>query len=195
MQIKGEYSIELCKKDLTKAKNFAEARIGGSKDEYMKRGEANVAKMIEDIEYGAMAELAVYRLLKGLKLSCTKPDFKIYEKRKKSYSPDLICNGLNLHVKSQGTVSAKRYGSSWLFQKFDPLIKNLDPKDILVLCIVDGNTVHVKNLIGFRELVKLELLDKPKVFQYAITKVAIYLEKLPIRTEKWLKKLVKQQVQ
>ena len=54
-----------------------------------------------------------------------KPDFNIYSTGKKSFAADLSDGNLHFHIKGQTKDSAKKYSISWLFQKEDPLLKNI----------------------------------------------------------------------
>jgi hypothetical protein len=44
------------------------------------------------------------------------PDYKIYTAKQKSWSDDLLVNGIGLAVKTQRRTAAKRYSLSWTFQ-------------------------------------------------------------------------------
>lgn len=177
-------------------RQFALMRILGSTELYAIRGELSNSKIVEDIRTGAAAEQAVFKLLKGLNLPVTEPDFAIYEAKQKSFEPDLKCGKFNLHVKSQTLKSAHRYGSSWLFQKEDPLMNLDSDNDLLVFCIVDCNEVSLQSIISINEVRALNLIDKPRVARYQETKVALYLESILESNkkgeEKWIQKLQEQ---
>ena len=160
-----------------KCKAFADQRIGGSENLYRQRGELNRDKMWYDIYIGTLAEFAVYKQLTKIASNVTKPDLEIYSARNKSYSADLVCDDLFVHVKSQGIKSAEAYGSSWLFSKGDKLFSEDNPEDILVFCIVhDDETVEIKHSISAYDIVKADLLAEPKVYRYKFSKIAIYLQ-------------------
>jgi hypothetical protein len=168
--------VKLLKRDIERCERFAEKRMNGSKDEYKARGELRESKIFQDIVTGACGEIAVYRYLKNQGIESTKPDFKIYEKRKKSFDADLISEVGNLHVKSQTLESANKYGASWLFQKWDPLLKDDHLKDYMVFCIVDDREVTIEHICHIKDIIDNDALDEPKVWRYKHTKHAIYLD-------------------
>ena len=108
--------IKISKYNYNKCVDFANKQLKTSADLYAYRGESKKEKIAYDIIVGKLAELAVSKFLK-----CSKPDFTIYERRKKSYSPDLRLGNLRVHVKGQSEESVKRYGHSWLFQRAENL--------------------------------------------------------------------------
>ena len=109
--------IKVSKYNYNKCVDFANKQLKTSKALYTYRGENKKEKIVYDIIVGKLAELAVTKFLK-----CSKPDFTIYERRKKSYSPDLRLGNLRIHVKGQSEESVKRYGHSWLFQRSDQIV-------------------------------------------------------------------------
>lgn len=175
-------SVDLSKELVCKCEQFALDRIGLSEDLYRKRGENRKSKMVEDIKVGTMAEWAVYRYLTENMAECaeiTAPDMEIYDKKKKTFSADLVYktigHELKFHVKSQTYKSATAYGASWLFQKEDKLFKDPDDTEYLVFCLVEGDRVDIKAIVNVRDIVERELLDQPKIPRYRNSKKAIYL--------------------
>ena len=165
--------------------DFSEQRIEGSKTLYSRRGEKNVEKMKTDILTGAIAEYAVYNYFKSKGLKCSRPDLKIYEKRKKSFDADLTAYNfykekINVHVKSQTTASVKRYKQSWLFQRSDSLVKSPEVNDVMVFTNVCTDTWEC-SIVGFvhpRLVCEMSLWGECKVPYYRHSKVAIYLTDL-----------------
>ena len=164
--------VKISKYNYNKCVDFANKQLKTSADLYSYRGEAKKEKMAYDIIVGKLAELAVAKFLK-----CSKPDFTIYERRKKSYSPDLRLGNLRVHVKSQSEESVSRYGHSWLFQRSDQIVRNATPFDILVLTCVNRRKreVYILKLIRAREINKW---GECKVPSYRHTKVALYLKEI-----------------
>lgn len=163
---------------------FASKRMGGSKDLYTYRGEKNLSKMEEDIIIGTLGEYAVYNYCKKKGYKCSRPDLKIYEKRRKSFDADLTCGidskETKIHVKSQSVKSVKRYGQSWLFQRSDSLVKKPEVNDLMVFTNVCPKSWEV-SIVGFvnpRLVCEMGLWGECKVWQYQKTKVAIYLTDL-----------------
>ena len=136
--------IKISKYNYNKCVDFANKQLKTSADLYSYRGEAKKEKIVYDIIVGKLAELAVTKFLK-----CSKPDFTIYERRKKSYGPDLRLGNLRVHVKGQSEESVQRYGHSWLFQRSDQIVRNATPYDIIILTSVSVRKleVHVLKLI------------------------------------------------
>lgn len=155
---------------------FAADRIGGSEDEYRRRGEARIAKMQEDILTGALGEFAAYNYLKSKGIEVCEPDLEIYKVRDKSFSADLMAPEGKFHVKSQGQESASRYGASWLCQKQDKLLSQPDTDDYFVFAIVEKNVVNLKAVVTVQDIVDKELVSEPKVWKYRHSKVALYLD-------------------
>lgn len=179
-----------------KCSTFAKERIKTSAGLYKYRGETNMDKMVEDVKIGTMAEYAVFNYVKQLGFKCTKPDLKHYKAKDKSFSADLKADKVFvdektlewrdalIHVKSQGTKSAKAYGSSWLFQKQDKIFRGEKDEEFLAFCIVDKRDVELQAIVKVKDVKKL--LKEPKVWRYKDTKVALYLDDvLENVTELW----------
>ena len=164
--------IKISKYNYNKCVDFAQQQLKTSSKLYAYRGEQNKEKILDDIVIGKLAELGVQKFLKS-----SKPDFTIYERKKKSYSPDLRLGNLRVHVKSQSEESVSRYGHSWLFQRSDQIVRNATPFDILVLTCVNRRKreVYILKLIRAREINKW---GECKVPSYRHSKVALYLKEI-----------------
>lgn len=161
--------VKLPEDVINTCKEFALARTTDSLSVYKFRGEARRSKILGDILYGALAEYAVHFELP----ESSAPDLAIYDKSKKNYSKDLLAGDKHIHVKSQGVKSAKNYGSSWIFQKTDPLVASPTDQDFLALCLVEDHLdVRFMGFLPAKKAVFREL----KVFKYRGTKTALYLE-------------------
>ena len=144
-------TVELKPRDLEKAKNFAEARLEKSIDQYSRRGQTNIDKIKYDITIGALGEIGIYRMLKRLGIKVSPPDFNIYEAKNKSYDADLHDkDGYRFHCKSQSRDSADTYGNSYILQyggngngHIDKLFKSRTNRDFLIPCLVDIDTKEV----------------------------------------------------
>ena len=86
--------INISKYNYNKCVEFANKQLKTSAKLYAYRGESKKDKIIYDIIVGKLAELAVCKFLKS-----SKPDFTIYERKKKSYGRDLRLGKLRVHVK------------------------------------------------------------------------------------------------
>jgi len=173
----------LSKTDIKRAKKFAKDRYDADTNLYERRG----GFKIEDVISGAMAELAVYRVLKEKGVEVGFPDFKIYAAKDKSYSADLTDGLHNFHVKGQTLESKKRYGASWLLQRNDPLINEPQKLNYIVPCTVclESGRVEIYGILSAFSLVQNYCIGECKVPWFQKTKVALYLDHIePIFSEK-----------
>lgn len=170
--------IKLNLENYNKCLEFADLRTADSEKLYKSRGEKNSKKIYEDILNGVLAEWACHDYLSKLVPELSEPDMQIYEKRKKSFSPDLSSGNFKFHIKSQSKASADRYGASWLFQKTDKLFQRGAKDEFLVFAIVHQDHVEFLGGVSISDLVEKNLLAEPKVYQYRFSKVAIYFQDL-----------------
>jgi hypothetical protein len=180
--------IKITKSDLSKCEEFALGSAGTSLDHYARRGQNNGDKIITDIITGKLGEIAVYRYLRKKGIMATAPDFKIYDKRRKSFDADINYGKWNFHCKSQNQDSARKYGVSWILQyggngngHVDKLFKNRGKYDILVPTLVHDDYVEIFGLISVDKLFEYDMIKKPKVKWLEFSKRAVYkndLEKL-----------------
>jgi hypothetical protein len=170
--------IVVSKTTIKRCSEFAEARMQSSTKLYVDRGERQLSKIFRDIVGGTVAEFAVCNYLKSKNLDCTDPDLTIYEKRGKSYSPDLNSDDRRIHVKSQSAESAERHGLSWTFQKKDPLIWGPHKQDYLALTETKDNCVTIKAIVRARNLQDEHLYSEPKNTAYAYSKTVVYWDEL-----------------
>lgn len=169
------FTIYLTKTDQKKARQFADKRVEDS-DLYKKRG--GFKKI--DIVSGAMAEIAVYKLLKSRGVAVDHPDFTIHEKGRKSYDADLTDGYHHFHVKGQTLESKEKYGASWIMQRKDPIINNPEKLHYLVPCTVCTETgrVEIYGIYSIPSLVNQACIQECKVEWFRKTKVALYLHTL-----------------
>lgn len=123
----SDYERKLCA-------DFSVEAVKVSYDHYKKRNNADKSKIQNDIFYGKLAEVMVFKLFKSHKKPITAPDFMIYDADAKSFEADFLSNGKNVHVKS--CLADSFNSNSWVFQITDPLVKNPQPPDFLMLCIL-----------------------------------------------------------
>jgi hypothetical protein len=179
--------LKISKEQFAKAVDFAEQRIDKSSKLYAYRGESKVDKMIDDIVIGTVGEFGVAKYLRSRGLTTTRPDLKIYEAKRKSFDADLfahlkideeqqITKTYNIHVKSQGVTSAKRYGNSWLLQKSDKIVKEPGKNDLFVFTNVDGLEVEILGVVACKDIIDFDLLDECKVPYYRHSKHALYFK-------------------
>jgi len=167
---------------MRRARKFADDRVSDT-ELYEKR--AGFKK--EDIVSGAMAELAVYRVLKEKGVELGYPDFKIYEAKDKSYDADLTDGLHHFHVKGQTLESKKRYGPSWLMQRNDPILQSPQRLNYLVPCTVCVTTgrVEIYGIFSILSLIQNYCIGECKVPWFQKYKVALYMDHIePIFGEK-----------
>lgn len=179
-----ERVVKITYKELKRVENFVKARCGGSVDLYKRRGGFKP----EDILVGALAEVGVYKLLKEYGFDVTPPDFSIHNVEKKSFNADLIAGQRHFHIKGQSLSSARKYGSSWLMQRTDPLF-NLEQRGHYLVPTnvdIDAMEVIIHGFFNFSTVLHYEgvCISECAVPSFRKTKRAIYLENLDIITEK-----------
>jgi len=167
-------TIYLSKVDQKKAKQFAALRVAENQALYEKRGGFKK----EDIISGAMAELAVYKVLKAHGSNVGKPDLTIHTTRQKSYDADLTDGKFHFHVKGQTLESKSKYGASWIMQRKDPIINDTKLCHYLVPCTVcvDTGRVEIYGIMSIRSLVAQGCIGECKLEWFRKTKVALYLD-------------------
>lgn len=137
-------------------RKFANDVVSSNKDEYARRKQFNINKIIDDIYIGKLAEFATYKILKTKRDTVTVPDIGIYSKNRKSFSADLTMDSYSIHVKARKTEFAKKYNLSWSFQAYDSLIKSPTEYDLISFCVViSSSEVDVKRIVQANKLINL----------------------------------------
>ena len=174
--------IKFSSKDIEKCQTFAKS-IDTSF--YASRNQSNNEKRIKDQYVGKLGEIAVFIYFKENCIEVSEPDFKIYEKSKKSWDYDLKGKDINIHVKTQNVEQGKKFGGSFIFEKSDRLIfKDHKENDYVCFVSIDlkENVAEIKSILSLKTLHGLNLFKKPKL-DYLISKCAIYFS--DIRNLKW----------
>lgn len=151
---------------------------------YEKRGQTNEKKKKKDQRSGKMAEFATYLFLTEQNIKCSEPDMTIYEKKKKSFAPDMMVGETPLHCKSCHKDS--KYPVSWIFQKSDlnglsgkdKEFYNKENKGLLSCCVVDHKNNNVQILWLLDKNIAIDILEPPKVLQLMNVKECLYSERL-----------------
>lgn len=175
---------------LNKCLAFAKSSVDTSLDKYARRNQFDGEKIIKDIRNGKVGEEMVYQKISSLYPELSKPDYQIYNKKDKSWDPDLkdIQSNLRLAVKSQDIESAINFGESWVFQfgnggKYDcdtGVFKTTDTNHYVAF--VSLNVPKRQGII--KALVKVQWLHDKKLFKEMKkqslrgNKVAVYYEDL-----------------
>lgn len=179
-----------------KCVTFAKDSVGTSADKYARRNQNNVSKIMDDIRNGKLAEEFVYQKLVEIYPNISTPDYTIYDKKKKSWDPDLKDPKVPIRVavKSQEIKSEIAYGRSWVFQygnggKYDCDTGVFgDKDDNHYVCFV---SLNVPKKVGeLRALVKIQWLHDEKLFKpmkmknLQGNKLAVYYEDLEKHADK-----------
>lgn len=143
-------TIPLSDDDLTRVLQFAYKVYATNQDEYARRKQDDPEKIVADIAIGKAAELAVSHYLDTIPLRHSAVDFKIYDRKHKSFDPDLMVYHnteiLRCHVKTMRSESATRFGLSWSFHITDPLILRPVTNDYIIFCESFDRSVTIKAL-------------------------------------------------
>jgi hypothetical protein len=118
----------------------------------------------------------------------SRPDYEIYKKKDKSWTPDLIdtVSGIRIAVKTKDARDAKEWGASWIFEKTDRKIfgdkldnQNLDPHQYVCLVVVDqtNRQGEVKACVNLQWLHDQNLFEKPDR-DYLGTKLTVRLDSM-----------------
>jgi hypothetical protein len=171
--------IKINSEDFAKCVEFAHECVNTNMSAYKRRNQGDKNKVISDISVGKIAEIAVHQYLINHKnVTCSYPDFMIYGASKKSFDADLYTKKYNIHVKSQDIKSSRIYGESWQFQKNDILTHSPNDNDLIILCIVNLDTVEIKRIIAASNLVGKYGLPKNKNLH---DKLTLYYEDINIK--------------
>lgn len=173
-----------------KCTTFAKASVNTSSDKYARRNQFDIEKIIKDIRNGKIGEECVWDNVSVEYPDLSMPDHNIYDKKDKSWSPDLIAEKSNIHlaVKSQDIESALAFGDSWVFQygnggKYDcdsGVFKNITPNHYVAFVSLNVPKRHGE----IKAIVKIQWLHDKKLFKdmqkasLRGNKVAVYYDDL-----------------
>lgn len=173
-----------------KCVTFAKASVGTSSDKYARRNQFDIDKIVKDIRNGKIGEEGVHKvLLEGLP-QLSGPDHNIYDKKDKSWDPDLkdLSSGVRVGVKSQDYESAIHFGESWVFQfragqKYDVDTGIFGDKDdkhyvAFVALNVPKRTGEVRAIVRVSWLHEKNLFKEMKKQNLRGNKVAVYYDDL-----------------
>jgi hypothetical protein len=167
--------IKFTSQDIKKCQDFANKIDTGF---YATRNQFNNEKRIQDQIIGKIAEIVVFSYFKEKGIETTPPDFNIYKKSKKSWDHDIKNQELNLHIKSQSVEQAKKYGTSFVFEKTDKKIfKEYSDKDYVCFVSVDltNQSAEIKSILKLEDLHKNNLF-KPMKLAHLTSKSAVYFD-------------------
>lgn len=162
---------------------FSRSVITTTIEQYKKRNQSDVEKLIMDHSAGKLGEIAVHCYLKYIKISCSEPDFNIYTNNK-SFEADLHSMENKIHVKSQLTSQAQIFGTSWVFHhdtngSKDPIFINMNGNEFIAFCeIMDDTKIIIHCIPKSRFIVENQLFDDPLSTKLIGKKKVVYLSKM-----------------
>lgn len=173
---------------IDKSRQFAKDSVSTNLSAYARRGQSNVQAIERQIMEGKVGEeMSRSQLISVLpKLSLV--DFNIYEKKDKSWDPDLKdeLSKTRIAVKSQNYESAQYYHESWVFQfndgrQFDCdtgiFGKDIDPNHYVCMVLLN----MPKKVAQIRACVKVQWLRDNNMFQpMALSKFSSTNNKLAV---------------
>ncbi|CAB4196913.1 hypothetical protein UFOVP1290_433 [uncultured Caudovirales phage] len=186
-----DYQFKITEEIFSKCDKFAKESVGTSTDKYARRNQFDPGKIMKDIRNGKIAEQISYEKISGIIPGLSEPDYNIYDKKHKSWDPDLKDKNSNIRVavKSQDIESALHFGESWVFQFNDGKKYDCDTgifgKDLNQDHYVSFVLLNVAKRIGsIRSIVKVQWLHDKKLFKAMQkqnlqgNKVAVYFDDL-----------------
>jgi hypothetical protein len=166
--------INFSKEDLQKCLDFSE-QVDTSL--YARRNQWDANKRKADSKIGKLGELAAYYSLLEKYPTISYPDFKIYTAKQKSWDYDLKYETFNLHVKTQETLQAAKFGESWIFQSTDKhIFKNHLSNDYVAFVKVN----LMQNEAEIKAIVSVDLLHNNKLFAMPMLEKLQYANKLAV---------------
>lgn len=179
------YIINIEKKWISDATDFAEKSISTNINKYISRNQPNIKKGMNDNRVGKIGEEVVYNYLVKIMPEITKPDYIVYKVKNKSWEKDLrdIATNVKIGVKTQTKQSAERYGQSWVFQNEDKGINGNDKIDIenyiaFVLIDLDNKVGMIQGIVKVPWLHEKELFKPMKLAYLQNNKKAVYYDDL-----------------
>jgi hypothetical protein len=174
----GVYVISVSKEERKKAEVFADKVV--HTDVYgFRNGQGDIELRKRQHLGSKLAEIAVHRHLTSSGLPCTEPDFNIYPRTYKDWSPELKVGDVPVHVKSQDLYSADRWGISWIGERSDVELYGKG-SGYVVFCLVslECNVVLILAAPKVTDLKQKDLLKNPILQRHQALKFAVYYEHL-----------------
>lgn len=166
---------KLVSKDrVEKIHSFAERQYTTTLKHYAGRNQTDPEKIKYDCMVGKIEEWGVYDYLTAQGCVCSELDMNVYSSDKKSWTKDMVCDGVFITVKSQSFEQSSRFGTSWTFQynrngmgHRDKIFDNHEKDYIFAASLVrmnaDGSAVvSIKAVIWVSDLFKYNLFGEPK---------------------------------
>jgi hypothetical protein len=145
---------------------------------YSDSHQINLKKIEHDHFVSKLGEEAVKHVFEGLGQHVTGPDYSIYQSWQKSWQADLFINHQALAVKTQSSISAKKFQASWLFQNSEQRRDSIlqDPNAWVCFVSCDESSRHCTVYLPCQ--IKDLHFREPKLEYLRNSKKAVYLEDL-----------------
>lgn len=180
------FTIENWSLQYKKCADFAQQQIATSRAHYKRRNQSNSSRIVKQITDGKMGEILTAKYLRTIGFVCNEPDFEIYSSKQKSFEADLFCGQgkikQHVHVKTQNSQSAARYGASWVFQAGGAGYGHSDPcldtsnDDWCVFVTLDSNDESASIVGPLRMTDVHQHFKDPKLSHLVGIKKCVYLE-------------------
>ena len=176
-------AIVVDKSLVAKAKQFARRvtpTVGTPGTGYRDTNQSNLPKVEYDHFISKIGEEAVRIIFQQLNCKVQGPDYQIYDAKEKSWDSDLCINDLGLAVKTQASLSAKKFGESWTFQsgvyRKDPILNQPDAW----VCFVSVNDVTYQCKVYPPYQIKELKFGEPRRNYLKGSKKVVYAASLPL---------------
>jgi hypothetical protein len=160
---------------IDKATRFAKEVVATTN--YHDSRQLNKLKIEHDHCISKLGEEAVRLVFEKLGKKVRGPDYRVYQKKQKSWDADLFIEGVPLAVKTQGAEAARKYGLSWTFQagseRRDPMLEKPDAW----VCFV-GLESNVRAKVYPPYQIKDLTFREPKLAKLKGSKLVVYAEEL-----------------
>jgi hypothetical protein len=158
-----------------KATRFAKEVVATTN--YHDSRQLNKLKIEHDHFISKLGEEAVRLAFEKLGKKVVGPDYRVYQKKQKSWDADLFIDNVALAVKTQGAEAAKKYGLSWTFQagskRHDPILEKPDAW----VCFVGLESNVLAEVYPPFQIKELKLRE-PKLARLKGSKLVVYVEDL-----------------
>lgn len=146
--------------------------------DYTDSNQVSESKINNDHYISKLGEEAVRNVFLSRGAIVIGPDYGIHFNREKSWSADLIINGIEVAVKAQKKSSARRYGLSWTFQssgkRKDPILQHPEAWVCFVECDDHSHVCHCR-VFPPLQIRKLPF-EEPRLNHLSGSKKVVYLD-------------------
>lgn len=164
--------VEVSQAERLQAWSFARDCI--NTHDYSDHNQHDKDRIINQIIIGRVGEIGTVKVYAGLGCAVVGPDWSVYEGVMKSWEPDLAINQIPVHVKAQGWIESRKYGTSWMFSadpngRYDPVIHELEA--YLSLTVVGQYYVQVYPMVQVKDVE----FKPPQLKHLVDKKLCVYL--------------------